>query len=476
MTPSRNKRWALPSFELNGPVALAQAGVVAGFLAGAIVLGGASSAGITPNAILQIAAVIAIAAVSLRPWPRPPTIAERQLLGLFGLLVLLYVVQTIPLPPGVWQALPGRQVVTSGLATLGILPPAMPLSLAPALTLRSGVALLPPLAMILLIVGFQRPVARVAIVTLLGLMLVSVLLGVAQFSGGHPYFYAFSNGGNATGFFPNSNHFATLMCMCMPLAAALVARWRVGGGDGRAVASRAFAIAVLIGVVLLGLLGIAMTASVAGVMLSLVAIIGSATIVLSGLPRRVRLGLFAAVLLVILLAGAVVFSGTLGTFATATSGDDALGRPMMWRVTAHAIGVFGVGGTGFGSFAQVFHLFEDPSRVTTTYTNHAHNDLLEFVLEGGIPGAALLLLFLVWFAHRVLRVWLLDRQRDPLAQGAAVAAIVVLLHSLVDYPLRTSAIATVFALCLALLARGSGNAAAGEDTPAEALPGRHLSA
>lgn len=474
---SRSTRWRLPSFELNGPTALAQAAVVGTFLAGAVVLGGASAAGITANAVLQVAAVVAIAAVSMRRWSMPLATGERQLLVLFALLVLLYVAQSVPLPPDLWQVLPGRRTVTAGLAALGLAPSAMPLSLAPALTLHSGVALLPPLAMFVMVARFQRPIGRVAIATLLGLMLVSVLLGVAQFSGGGPYVYRITNGGNATGFFANSNHFATLMCMGMPLAAALVARWRVGGSDGHAAASRAFAIVVLLGVVLLGLLGIAMTGSVAGLLLSVVAVIGSAAIVLSGLPRRVRLGLFAAVLLVIVLAGAVVFSGTIGGFATTTTGDDDLSRPAMWRATVQAIRVFGAAGTGFGSFAQVFHLFEDPAKVSTHFTNHAHNDLLEFLLEGGIPGVVLLALFLAWFAYRVLRVWVLDRRRDPLAQGAAIAALVVLLHSLVDYPMRTSAIATVFALCLALLARGSGGGAAtSEEAPAEALPGRHLSA
>ena len=465
----------LPAFDLRGREGLAQASAIAGLLVAAIVLGGASAAGITANAVLQVAGVVAIAAVLMRRWPVPMARAERRLLILAVLLALLYLVQLVPLPPALWTALPGRETLVAGFGTLGVPLPWMPLSLAPAQTLHSGVALLAPIAMLLMVARFQRPVGRVAILALLGTMLVSVLLGVAQFSGSGTYFYAISNRGSATGFFPNSNHFATLMCLSMPLAAGLVARWR-GGADGQSEgASRAFAVAVLLGIVLVGLLGVAMTQSLAGLLLAAVAIIGSAAIVLTRLDRRLRIGFLAGVVAVIAIGGAVIFTGMAGDFGINTGGGEDLSRPSMWRVTAHAIAAFGAVGSGFGSFQQVFHLFEDPARVSTHYANHAHNDLLEYTLEGGIPGLVLLAAFLVWFVARLLQIWVFDRRRDPLAQGAAIAALIVLLHSLVDYPLRTGAIATVFAFCLGLMARESSGTERQE--PAEQQqPGRHLSA
>lgn len=463
-----------PSVRPRALRAPAQAAVVAGFVMLAILLGGASAAGITANAVLQVAGVIAIAAVLMRRWPSPLAPAERYLLLLVAAFALLYVLQSVPLPPQMWAALPGRAVEAEGFDVLGIARPAMPLSLAPLATLHSGVALLPPIAMMLMVARFPRSVARGAILALLAMMVVSVVLGVAQFSGSGAYLYTNSNGGSATGFFPNANHFATLMCVTMPLAAGLVARWR-SGSDGQATASRAFAVAVLLGVVLLGVLGVAMTKSVAGLLLTVVAVIGSAAIVLSGLPRALRLGFLGGVVLVILVGGAVMFTGTRADFAlSSATGDGDLSRQAMWRVTAHAIAVFGTVGAGFGSFPQVFHLFEDPARISTTFANHAHNDLLEFVLEGGIPGVALLVSFLGWFAWRLAWIWLFDRRRDPLAQGAAIAATIVLLHSLVDYPLRTGAIATLFGLCLALMARASAPAA--QQDSAEPPAGRHLSA
>ncbi|PTS73261.1 hypothetical protein DBR17_18550, partial [Sphingomonas sp. HMWF008] len=361
----------------------------------------------------------------------PRSGGERQLLILAGIFGALFVVQLIPLPPGVWSALPGRQHVAEGLTALGLPLPWMPLSLAPEKTVQSGLSLLAPVAMIVMIGAFRRPVARAGVLALLVLMVLSVLLGVAQVAGNqHLYFYDFTNGGSAVGFFANSNHFATLMCLTLPLAAGLVARWR-SGSDGAGGASRAFAAAVLLAVVLLGLLGVTMTKSVAGVGLALLALCGSAVIVLSGLPRGLRLGFLGGVVVVVIVAAVVAFNSGIGDLTTTDVSSSDLSRSAMWRLTAQAIGDFGTAGAGFGSFPQLFHLFENPERVSAVFANHAHNDMLEFVLEAGLPGVLVLLAFLIWFVVRVGSVWLVDRQRDPLAQGASIAALIVLLHSLV---------------------------------------------
>ena len=463
----------IPSLDLHGS-ALWQALAVGGFLFLAVALGGSSVAGVTANAVLQVAAVLAIAATFARPHPTPRSAGERQLLVFSGLFGALFVAQLIPLPPALWSALPGRQHVIEGLTALGLPLPWMPLSLAPEKTVQSGLSLLAPIAMIVMIGAFRRPVARAAVLALLILMVLSVLLGVAQVAGNAQlYFYAFTNGGSAVGFFANSNHFATLMCLTLPLAAGLVARWR-SGSDGAQGASRLFAAAVLLGIVLLGLLGVTMTKSVAGVGLALLALVGSAVIVLPGLPRGLRLGFLAGVVVVLIVVAAAALNSGIDDLTTTDIGGGDLSRTEMWRVTAHAIGAFGPAGAGFGSFPQLFHLFEDPEQVNAVFANHAHNDVLEFVLEGGIPGVLLLLAFLIWFVVRVASVWLVER-RDPLAQGASIAALIILLHSLVDYPLRTGAIATLFGLCLALLARDPAGRST-DGAPVAAQPGRHLSA
>ena len=62
-----------------------------------------------------------------------------------------------------------------------------------------------------------------------------------------------------------------------------------------------------------------------------------------------------------------------------------------------------------------------------------------------------MLVFLTWFVVQAARVW-----RSPFsslfAKAATIAAAAILAHSIVDYPLRTAAIATVFAACLGMMA------------------------
>jgi hypothetical protein len=78
-----------------------------------------------------------------------------------------------------------------------------------------------------------------------------------------------------------------------------------------------------------------------------------------------------------------------------------------------------------------------------------------FVLDQPLTGtvkAALAFLFLGWFALTTYRVW---RRHDTgidslLAQAASISALLLMAHSLVDYPLRTTALACFFAFACAM--------------------------
>jgi len=113
---------------------------------------------------------------------------------------------------------------------------------------------------------------------------------------------------------------------------------------------------------------------------------------------------------------------------------------------------YGPFGSGIGSFLEIYRQYQDPLAITRTYINHAHNDYLEVLLETGIAGAALILSFLGWWFWRVTKIWR-ERNGCPFGRAATIASGVVLLHSLVDYPLRTAAISGIFAICIALMAR-----------------------
>ena len=101
--------------------------------------------------------------------------------------------------------------------------------------------------------------------------------------------------------------------------------------------------------------------------------------------------------------------------------------------------------------------------------NHAHNDYLELAVELGLPGIILMALFLVWWA-RAVRQMLRSPASDQYALAGAIASAVILLHSAVDYPLRSSAMMAVMAMCLALLIQSRRSARSEKDL----RPTRHI--
>ena len=74
-------------------------------------------------------------------------------------------------------------------------------------------------------------------------------------------------------------------------------------------------------------------------------------------------------------------------------------------------------------------------------------------------GAALLGAFLFWWVGRIRAAWGSDG--GPFTRAAVVAVGVVLAHGLVDYPIRTAAIAAVAALACAVAASPEPAAARG---------------
>jgi O-antigen ligase len=101
---------------------------------------------------------------------------------------------------------------------------------------------------------------------------------------------------------------------------------------------------------------------------------------------------------------------------------------------------------------------------------HAHSDYLELALETGVPGLVVLLLFLIWWGRAAWSAWTRPGA-DDYARAAAIASAAILVHSLVDFPLRTAAIGAVFAMCLALLADRRPPPATGK---ADLRPTRHV--
>jgi O-antigen ligase len=121
-------------------------------------------------------------------------------------------------------------------------------------------------------------------------------------------------------------------------------------------------------------------------------------------------------------------------------------RPTIWRTTWLAVQQSWPLGTGFGTFVPVYQMHERLDDLAFAYVNHAHCDYLELLLEGGLPAIGLVLVYFAIVGTRIFRSPI-----NPFATVASVAVVLILAHSLVDYPLRMSAMATVFAMMNAFL-------------------------
>lgn len=439
------------------------------FLFLCLLLGG-SAQGVWGNMILRLLAPLIIAWALIErqdePWPR----SIRQLLVIVGAAVLLVLLQMVPLPVSIWSTLAGRDLVVDGYRLLGMGPSSMSWSLAPYDTLETLLALLPALGMLIAVVAFRRYSREWLAVAMIAGTFAGVLLGALQVSSADPatspwYFYRHSNFGVATGFFANGNHMASLLMVTIPFIAALGATIRKRPGDFR---KRSAGLALVIGGLIVVVLGIALNGSLAAFGLGLPVLLASALLLFGAGDRLARRAIVGVAL--------VSLASLAFLWASPVSRGDQLGASvsLSTRQTILANSVelaerFGRVGTGLGTFAKAYPLTEDPTKVDRVYVNHAHNDYVELAIETGLPGTVLILLFLVWWGVTVAGM-ARSPAADPYAYAGAIASAALLLHSLVDYPLRTAALSAVFALCLALIVTSRRTA----QNEGDLRPTRHL--
>jgi O-antigen ligase len=424
--------------------------VVPLYLIACLLLGGASAAGFIANLLLQLAALPLIGWSLwhlIQPGAAPLARSIRAVLALLGLLVTIALIQLIPLPPAIWAALPGRGPVVEGYRLLGVPLPWLPLTLAPENARASLLWLLPAIAILLatVITGAFR--GRGIGWAIVAVTLASVSIGALQLIGGESaYLYKITNQGVAVGFFANANHNATLLLVCIPFLAALQATLLKRSTLSRSAAAIRLLVGTGYAVILVGLLT---NGSLAGLGLG-VPVAMVTWLSFGRLRPALRRGLLIATGM--LSAAAITFiaiSPSNNLFGTQRDNVEQ-SRQTSFALTLRAAREYLPVGSGIGSFQQVYHTQEPLTTVTATYMNHAHSDWIELLLETGLAGPLLAAAFLIWWGLRVRATWQAD-EREPFAQAAAIASAAIMLHSIVDYPLRTAALSAVFAACVGLL-------------------------
>ncbi len=423
-------------------------GVASGYLIACVLLGGASAAGVIGNGFLQLLALLVILA---HVWTRgaPPLPRDgRWLVAIFLGFAAVAAAQLIPLPPSLWSGLPGRDVIARSMRLIGAEPGFMPASLDPRRTLASLLALLPPAAMFLVATRLTRDERTVVAKVLLGLAIVTIVLGAFQLLGGSGSrlrFYAITNAESSVGFFANANHVATLLLASLPFALLFLARAakeRAGSGGREGKGFIYAAIAVFIAV------GIAMNGSLAGFGLLLPVAVASLLVYRKAVGKKMGGSAWWAAAAAALIISGVAFYGPLSgeRVAGKFDGTDTTGRQISIPTTIAAAKDHLPVGSGLGTFRDIYRTYEPPENATFVFVNHAHNDYSELLLETGLPGALLALAFIAWWALRGLAAWRGEFNGVGLARAGSVVIGVALAHSLVDYPLRTAAIAAIVAM------------------------------
>lgn len=427
--------------------------ITASSLTLALVLGGGGSPAPLAEAVLQVAAA-AMALAWFLMWRRQPAPLSRPALAIAAILVGLPVLQLIPLPPFAWQALPGRSAAAQALDLVGRSGDWRSLSLDPARTLAALLAVLPPALMVVMTAALGQA-GRVRLVAVLALgALATLVVGAAQVSQGADSPLRLYGSGSTflEGFQANHNSTADVLLLGLVAAFALIRESALGQGGIPNRRSTVLVLALTVAVV--AGLGVAFTASRMGTALLPVAGLAGIILMRPWLPHSRRTVLAGLAVLVV--------AGTIGGLILARS--EAIGRvtdrytlsgelrPELWKDSAFAARTYFPVGVGVGNFVPALLAGERLEVVRQTVPNRAHNDYLELLVEAGIPGLAALAAIAAILLRAAVSV---RREAAPAARlTAAVGAfglLILALHSLVDYPLRSMSIAMAAAACAGLI-------------------------
>jgi len=127
-------------------------------------------------------------------------------------------------------------------------------------------------------------------------------------------------------------------------------------------------------------------------------------------------------------------------------------RPQLWRDGLYVAQKHFPFGVGMGNFVPALFADERLEAIWPALPNRAHNDFLELACEAGIAGLAALSAISLMLG---LALW--QKLREPTGMAATLAVFagsglaVLSLHSLVDYPFRSMALACLGAVCAGLV-------------------------
>ena len=427
---------------------------------------------VDPGATKAIALVSLTVALAALVWDarrgtlQPPPIALWPIAGLW----LLAVAQLVPLPESLhWLVAPGSAVVwhpdvPAAAAALG--PGPRPISLHPEATRRSLAFATGLLALALLAAPAlreRRSLLRASVAIVAGGVAVALYGLVARLVFTNKLYGIWSVPTVAPfGPFVNKNHFAGYVELAALLAIGLAtglaseAR-RAPGFLGWIESSRARYVVVAWGAGAILILAVPVSLSRGGVVSLAAGLLAFAGLRLwsrrdSRLsPRRLLATAAGAVLLLVALAWVLPAEARdrVWTLAGVTAEQSGSYRLAVWRDTLRLARSSPLLGSGFGAFEDALPRFKTAAGHLAV--EHAENDFLEILAEGGLAGALLVaaLAALVLTSGLGGAAHASERLGRGLATGAVAGLVAIAVHSAFDFNLRIPSNAL---LCAALVA------------------------
>jgi len=400
----------------------------------AILLGGGGASSPVAILVIGLLGLVLLAVALWRPREMPFDRVERAGIFLASLVAATPLVQLVPLPPGLWRALPGRDIAFQ-IADAAQIEAWQPLSIDREASWLAAAYLISPVAIFLTTLKLDGPQRRRLAWLVVGGALFSLALAALQFTSGPGMFRLYGGGHSAlaTGLFINRNHQVDLLLIGMILFSALF--WNRPGGNPWLWLAMVIAFAA----------GVLATMSRTGLLVIPLAILASASFIPSRHLRERKLlswGVIAA------LCGGVVLAAGSASVRKVIKRLEPISdiRFDYWSDVWFVAGEYFPFGSGIGTFSLAFRLYEDLNHLQAPYFNHAHNDYLQILVETGLWGGLLTLIFIGGY---LCLGW--ARRGHPLKRAAAFSILILLLHSLVDYPLRMPSLITLFGFLCGVL-------------------------
>ena len=377
--------------------------------------------------------------------------------------------QLVPLPPSILSAISPRASGIWGGVTQGAGPGTdaargwATLSLIPNFTLYEVVRYVFYFLFAYLVYKHvsTRKRVRIFVFLLFAAACFQSFYGLAEFFGGTQRIFGFQREAyidSATGTFINRNHFAGFLEMIFPISvgyllarASFFAMNRGGSFKERILwfSQERLQKAIVFGIIpiLIGV-GIFFSRSRTGVFLFFASIF-LMIVALSGAGGRRPTKIIRTVLLVVVFAVILIgIKPVVERFSFAALAHEV--RPVYFKNTVEIIKDFPIAGTGLGTYLYAYPMYE--KKYSGDLLEHAHNDYLELLAEGGIVAGGLMIVVafgaLIWLFTR----W--TRRNDHLVRGVGLGCLVgiasILIHSLTDFNLHITANAVLFVTLYAL--------------------------